>query len=56
MIIRSKNGVKVELKPTRWWNIIDWCHVLFWVWRIKNNKVVIDPKDWRGAYRGGGIS
>lgn len=55
MIIRSKNGVKLELKPDHWWDPIDWWYVIYWAWMIKHNKVILDPEAWKGSYRGGGI-
>lgn len=40
----------------KWWNPMYWILGEVKLKRLDPLKVAIDPKDWRAAYRGGGIS
>lgn len=51
MIVTSKNGLKLEIHPRKWWNLLDWFETLRFCWNIKNLKIHRNAKDWRFTYR-----
>ena len=49
MIVTSKNGVRLDICPKRWWHPLDVLEFIKTVWQIRNTNVHFNPNDWRIA-------
>lgn len=50
MKLRNKFGDSINIKPTHWWNILDWIEVYSFWRKFRNSKLKINTKDWRWSY------
>jgi hypothetical protein len=47
MKVTSKNGVKLNITPKRWWSIREWFWVFYQADIIKNQDISINTKGWK---------
>lgn len=50
MIVTSKNGLRLDIKPKRWWNLFDWMQVFEQAELIKKQNIFMDKCDWTFSY------
>lgn len=52
MILGHKFGDTIGLKPSRWWNILDWLEYWRFKRKFRNVKVGYNSKSWKVRYGG----
>lgn len=50
MIVSNKKGLKLEINPRRWWNLIDWYETICFAMDFKNSNITFRTADWRFTY------